>query len=128
MAMEEMPFGSAFYFSSEHGGGPALSAWGRVEIDGFEGEQDAGRLDGDTTTGLVGVDVEAARMLAGITVSVSEGSGGFRPASENGSEPGSEDIESSLVGVYPYARLRVSERVSLWGARGLRDRAIHAHP
>ena len=118
MTIRELPLGSAFYLSSGQSGGPALSAWGRATTGGVEGKMDAVRLDGDIATGLLGFDVEAARTLAGVAISMSEGSGKYQPISESGPVPRRGDIESSLVGVYPYASFRMSERVSLWGLAG----------
>ena len=119
MTTRELMLGSSFHLSSgQENGGLALSAWGRVETGGFESEKDAARLDGDTTTGLLGFDVEADRILAGMTVSFSEGSGGHQSTSEDGVAQRHDEIESSLAGMYPYARLRVNDRLSLWGLGG----------
>ena len=118
MTTRDLLLGSAFHLSSGQDGGPALSAWGRIETGGVKGEKDATRLEGDMTTGLLGFDVEADRMLAGVSISMSKGSGGYQPTSENGPAQRRGDIESSLTGMYPYASLRVSERLSLWGLVG----------
>ena len=118
MTMRELMLGSAFHLSSGRNGGPALSAWGRVETGGMEGEEDAARLEGDITTGLLGVDVEADRIVAGVSVSMSEGNGGYRSTPEGESAQRRSDMESSLAGVFPYAGLRVGERLSLWGLVG----------
>ena len=55
-------------------------------------------------------------MLAGVAVSLSEGEGGFAsPAVDRGK---SGRIESTLTTVSPYARIRLTERVSAWGLAG----------
>jgi len=53
------------------------------------------------------------RLLAGVAISVSEGEGTF---SQTGVDKGT--IESSLTTVSPYARLAVTDRVSVWGLAG----------
>ena len=111
--------GSAFHLGAEgDGGGPGLGVWGRVTAGGFDGEApaDAGRvrIDGDVTTGILGADAEWERLLAGVAVSFSDGEGTFdQPGVDSGT------IESTMTTVSPYARLRVGERVSVWGLAGL---------
>ena len=118
MTGREMLLGSAFHLArAGDGGGPGLAAWGRVTVGGFEGEAPADdgnvRIDGDVTTGILGADAEWNRLLAGVDISVSEGEGTFaQPGVDKGT------IESSLTTVSPYARLRLSERVSAWGLVG----------
>ena len=75
----------------------------RVAAGGFEAEVDGVTMDGDVTTGLVGADVEGGRWLAGADVVSAFGRG---------------TVESTLASVYPYARLRLNERVSAWGLAG----------
>ena len=88
-----------------------------MTVGGFDGEEraDDGRLriDGEVTTGILGADAEWNRLLAGVAVSVSEGKGSF-------SQPGvdSGKIESTMTTVSPYARLMVTDRLSVWGLAG----------
>ena len=113
----ELLLGSAFHLAREGDGtGPGLAAWGRVTVGGFDGEApDDGnlRIDGEVTTGILGADAKWNRLLAGVAISVSEGEGTFaQPGVDKGT------IESSLTTVSPYARLAVTERVSVWGLAG----------
>ena len=119
MSGRELLLGSAFHLSAEgDGAGPGLAAWGRVTVGGFDGEAPADggsdvRIDGDVTTGLLGADAEWDRLLAGVAVSLSEGEGTFaQPGVDSGT------VESTMTTVSPYARMRVSERVSAWGLVG----------
>ena len=109
---------SAFHLSS--GGGeaaePAFTAWGRVSMSGFEAEVDDVTMDGDVTTRLIGFDAEWERVLAGVMVSQSTGEGDYRLSAEQGGDAGS--VKSSLTGVYPYARLALSGRMSAWALAG----------
>ena len=110
--------GSSFHLASE-GAGPVFSAWGRFATEGFEADVHDTRLDGDTTTGFLGADVTGGRWLMGAAVSHSEADGSFVPGSGAASPRNRSDVESTLSGVYPYARLTLSERVSLWGLAGV---------
>ena len=100
-------------------GGPRWTAWGRASSSRFDGEADGLALDGDVTTFTLGADAARSRWLAGVAVSLSEGEGGFRDHGDsNHPDRGSGALESSLTSVHPYARVQVSERLSLWGLLG----------
>ena len=89
---------------------------------GFDGEADGLSLDGDVTTFTFGADVARGRWLGGVALAHSTGEGGYRDHDDSGdpNHPGrgSGTLESSLTSVHPYARLAVSERLSLWGILG----------
>ena len=74
-------------------------------------------MDGDVTSGLIGFDAEWERVLAGVTLSQSSGEGSYRLSEENGGRTGT--VESSLTGVYPYARLELNAKVSAWALAGM---------
>ena len=117
----ELLLGSSFHLAT--GGeraGPGLAAWGRVAQAGFEGEHadDTGRtsVDGTVMTGVLGADADFGRLLAGVAVSLSEGDGSFdNPGADVGGKGG---IESTMTTVSPYARFKVTERVTAWGLAG----------
>ena len=118
MTGRELLLGSSFHVAGGgEGSGPVLAAWGRVAHERFDGEEDSdgGRtgIDGEVVTGTLGADADFGRVLAGVAVSFSDGEGGFdQPGVDKGS------IESTLTTVSPYARLEVTERVSVWGLVG----------
>ena len=119
LTRDDLLLRSAFHLSS--GGGeaaePAFTTWGRVSMSGFEAEVDDVTMDGDVTTGLIGFDAEWERVLAGVMVSQSTGEGDYRLLSaEQRGDAGS--VKSSLTGVYPYARLALSGRMSAWALAG----------
>ena len=120
---------SAFHLSSggdgAHGEGPAFTAWGRVATGGFEAVEDGVTLDGDVTTGLVGFDAEWERALAGIMFSQSAGDGSYRLDPEKGDDAGT--VESSLTGVYPYARIDLNTKVSAWALAGAGSGELTLH-
>ena len=109
---------STFHLSSGAGeaGGTAYTAWGRVATSGFETTVDDVTMDADVTSGLVGFDAEWDRVLAGIMLSHSAGDGEYSLSAKDGGGTGS--VESSLTGVYPYARLALNARVSAWALAG----------
>ncbi len=114
----ELLLGSSFsLWLGADGDGPAAAdrrwaAWGRAAAARFEGRDGALALDGDVLTATLGVDAGWAQWLAGVAVSHSTGEGAFEQSSGQGK------LKSTLIGVHPYARYELSERVSLWGVLG----------
>ena len=112
----DLLLGSSFHLVSQAGedGGAVWSAWGRVSTGGFRAEVDGVTMDGDVVSGLLGFDAEWQRLLAGVLVlrSEAEGAYGMRDGGGSGS------IDSTLTGVYPYARLRLGGRLSAWAVAG----------
>ena len=122
----ELLLGSSFLLSlggaEANGTGTAWTAWGRAAASRFDGEADGLSLDGDVTTFTFGADAARGRWLGGVALAHSTGEGGYRDHDDSGdpNHPGrgSGTLESSLTSVHPYARLAVSERLSLWGILG----------
>ena len=97
------------------GGGPESgfgALWGRGVVSHFSGEDGALSLDGEVATGMLGADWVSGRWLAGLTLAMSRGTGGYRVGESSG------DIESTLTGLYPWVGYRLTERLSLWTAAG----------
>ena len=107
------------------GEGAAFTAWGRVATAGFEAVEDDVTLDGDVTTGLVGFDAEWERGLAGVMLSQSSGDGAYRLDPAKGNDAGT--VESSLTGVYPYARVDLNAKVSAWALAGAGSGELTLH-
>ena len=121
MTGRELLLGSSFHVARKaEGPSAALAAWGRVAHASFDGvhADDTGRtsVDGEVVTGVLGADAEWDRMLTGIAVSLSEGEGTFESPGVDRGESGG--IESTLTTVSPYARVRLTERLSTWGLVG----------
>ena len=114
----ELLLGSSFLLSlgpEENGSaatGARWTAWGRAAATRFDGRDGALSLNGDVTTGMLGVDGEWERWIAGVAVSHSTGDGSYDLSGVRGK------LESSLTGVHPYARYEASERLSAWGLLG----------
>ena len=109
----ELVLGSAFHLRSGVGepNGTAFAAWGRIASDRFAGKADGLALDGEIRTSFVGADLSAGRWLAGTALAFSKGEGGYGLAGEGGDRA----VASRLTSLFPYAQVRLSERVSAWG-------------
>ena len=101
--------------SSETGAedGGRWTAWGRGAWSRFAGADGGLDLDGAVATGMVGADYEHGAVLGGLALAYSSGSGSFGDASGRSGE-----LQSSVAGIYPYLRLALHERVSVWGMLG----------
>ena len=118
--------GSAFHLVSnaeDEGGGPRLSAWGRVAASGFDGREDELSLHGTVTTATLGVDGTWERWLTGLLLAYSEGDGSFSHLDLSGG-----DVSSSLTSVHPYVAYTLSDRVRLWGMVGYGSGAFRLEP
>ena len=119
LTQRDLIVGTSFALTggSAEGGGFA-SLWGRGSIAGFDGREGALTVDGEVTTGLIGADWSAGpeagpgRWTAGLALGHSTGTGGWRGAD------GSGRIEAVLTGLYPYAGMDLTERLTLWAAAG----------
>ena len=122
MSPRQLLLDSAFHLlsSPEHeGGGPRLSAWGRVATSGFDGREDNLSLSGTVTTATLGMDGIWKRWLTGLLLAYSEGDGSF----SQGDLPDG-DVSSSLTSVHPYVSYTLSDRVRLWGLVGYGSGAL----
>jgi len=106
---------SSFSFSpgTAGPGTVAFGAWGAFATSRFDAEEDTISLDGDVTSGLLGADLEWDRALVGLILSHSKGDAAF-----NGEGEIAGEFESTLTGIYPYARLSLTSSVSAWALAG----------
>ena len=140
--LDTLMLGSSFNLSlGDRGAGSGSqkewSAWGRFARDSFEGAAEGLAVEGDVTTGFVGMDVESGSWLWGAALGISEGEGPYRMA-ENGSETaateddtpqwGSGRMESRLTAVYPYGRYAVTDRLDLWAMGGYGQGTMTVEP
>ena len=113
-AAREVALGSSFYVEGgaqqAEGGGNAWAAWGDVAATHFEAKAGVLGLNGDVTTGTVGLDRQWRKLLAGLALSRSGGEGAYGR--------GAGTITSTLTSVHPYMRFRLAERAHLWGTLG----------
>ncbi len=102
--------------SAEGGGFAAL--WGRGAMTRFDGREGDLTLDGEVTTGLLGADWAAERWTAGLALGHSTGTGGYREGGSCAGDQCGGRVEATLTGVYPYAGLTLTDRLSAWAAAG----------
>ena len=109
--------------SAEAGGYAAL--WGRGAISRFDGREGDLTLDGEVTTALMGADWAAERWTAGLAIGHARGTGGYSEgggctagADDNGASGCAGEVEATLTGVWPYAGLTLTDRLSAWAAAG----------
>ena len=98
------------------GGGGNYSLWGAGEMMRFSSGGDGGFHDGEVVTAALGADYRFGSVLAGLALSYSMGSGGFELGRAGQDDVG--DVTTSLTSAFPYARLALGERHSLWGVLG----------
>ena len=103
--------GSSFALAGGAKGGLG-ALWGQGALSRFDGRQGSLTLDGEVQSTLLGVDWMSGRSTVGLAVAHSSGEGGYRSSSGHG------EIESTLIGVYPYVRYEPSERLSVWSVVG----------
>ena len=119
VSLRELMLASSFHLASSRdtGSDSRWSVWGRGTRSNFEGREGELALEGDVTTAMLGLDLERDNWLVGMALARSSGDGSFRAGGSCASGCAGE-VESALTGLYPYARYRVSERLSLWGVLG----------
>ena len=127
MTTDEMIMGSSFFLSNaDRGGrGPVVSGWGRFTTSGFEAEEDNVTLNGTVTTGLFGADAKGDKLLAGVMVAQSSGDGAYLLDTDIGDDRG--NVESTMLGIYPYGSYDLNKRVSLWGLTGFGSGELTLH-
>ena len=111
--------------ASEEAGGFG-SLWGRGAAARFDGRENALTLDGEVTTGLMGADWApdpgsgsgAGRWRAGLAIGHARGTGSYREDGVCDGERCAGEVEARLTGVWPYAGLELTERLSAWAAAG----------
>ena len=109
----ELLRGTSFRAVLASGAGMQLTSWGQgAAVSRFSGSVPGFELSGGTATGSLGVDYERGRLLAGFAMTHSVGDGAAHDAEWRYA------MGSTVTTVLPYARLRLSERLSAWGLAG----------
>ena len=94
-------------------GGSRWSVWGRGAWSRFAGADEGLDLDGEVLSVTAGADYEHDHLLGGLAVSYSTGAGSFDHSAGDSGE-----LRSTLLGVYPYLRLTLHDRLAVWGLFG----------
>ncbi len=122
LTLRDVLRGSSFTATSQpdaHGGNFAF--WGRAAQANFDGREEALSLNGEATTGLLGVDYARDRWLVGVSLLQSAGTGGYAdtaPFHDGDERDGTGSVETTLTAAVPYVSLQAAERLKLWGAAG----------
>ncbi len=128
--------GSSFSLTAETGGRGFVSIWGRGAVTRFSGRAPATAqagddlpVDGEVASGLLGADWTRGRWTTGLLVSHSVGNGGYRGAGSPGSGFGTGGtVTSTLTGLWPWVRLALGERLSVWGVAGYGEGSLTLDP
>ncbi len=107
LSLRDMLRGSRFV---HRGGENGVSVWGQASYSRYEDDQDGIAVDGEVTTGLLGVDRDNGRTLLGLALSYSDGDGDWSGAAEQG------ELSSTLTSLLPYIRHNVTQRLQVWAA------------
>ena len=103
--------GSSFTLSEGSAEDGFATVWGRGAVTSFDGREDDLVLDGEVVSGVLGAEWTREDVMAGLVVAHSRGEGEYRGSGEG-------EVESTLTGLYPWGRVALSERMSVWGVVG----------
>ena len=103
--------GSGFSLNrgTRHGG--VLSLWSRGARSHFTGREGALSLGGDVRTTMFGADYAKGPLVAGLSLSHSQGMGEY--AGVTGGQ-----VASSVTGLYPWLGYKPTDRITVWGVGG----------
>ncbi|MBF2760105.1 MAG: hypothetical protein ISN28_07500, partial [Ectothiorhodospiraceae bacterium AqS1] len=109
---EVLSSGTSFNITrgSETGGG--VSLWGEIQSSGYEGQTASSAVDGDVSTGMLGVDYARGDWMVGLVGMHSEGEGGLSKAGELTQK------EASLTTMIPWAAMDLQGGLRVRGALG----------
>ena len=123
----EVLMGTSFFYSygdSEDAPSGPWTAWGETASTRFKGSEGALSLDGEVTTGMLGLDKRYGRWLVGSTLSYSKGEGDY----QRSGALGGGSVESTLTSLNPYAYYELSETTRLWGVFGYGSGSLRLIP
>ena len=103
--------GSAFAMNRKTRHGGILSFWSRGARSSFAGREGALSLGGDVRTTMVGADYAKGPLVAGLSLSHSQGLGEYVGVAGG-------QVTSSVTGLYPWLGYKATDRVTVWGVAG----------
>ena len=113
MSGRELLMGTSFRAVLGNGAGAQWTGWGQgASVSHFSSGTPGLNLSGETATGSMGMDYERGALLTGFAMTHSLGEGTAHGAGRR------YVMGSSVTTMLPYARLRLSERISAWGLAG----------
>ena len=109
----ELLLGTSFRAVLGQGSGSQWTSWGQgASVSQFSGVGAGLGLSGEAATGSMGMDYESGRLLMGFAMTHSVGRGTAQDAGWRYA------LGSTATMALPYARLALSDRVSVWGMAG----------
>ncbi len=109
----ELLLGTSFRMVLDRSAGAQWTGWGQgASVSGFSAAAPGLGLTGESATGSMGMDWESGRLLLGFAMTHSVGEGTARDAGWRYA------LGSTATMALPYARLRLTDRVSVWGLAG----------
>ena len=93
-------------------GAGSAALWGRGGWSRFDGREGELTVDGDVFSAALGADYAFGRWLAGALLTHARSTGSYR------GDGGDGTVESTLTGIFPYAGIDLSERLTAWAAAG----------
>ena len=109
MTASEALLGTRASLTSVEGG---LAFWLRAALAGWDGQEGAGMLDGETTSIMLGADHASGDWLIGMALLAGKGRGAITEDGET------TRMQASLAAAIPYGSYDFSERLRLWAAIG----------
>ena len=94
------------------------SIWGRGAATRFGGAESNLTVDGDISTGTVGIDFERGRVMFGVAASHTYGEGDVLEYGAGRRVARDTEMESTLTTGLPYLRIALGESMSIWGVLG----------
>ena len=101
--------------------GGFASVWAHGTRSWFDGRDGDMTITGDVKSGMLGADVTRDDTIAGLMLVLSSGEGEYYGEGEG-------QVESTLTGVYPYARHALNAQLSVWGAAGYGEGSLTLTP
>ena len=109
----DLLMGMSFRAVLANGPGMQLTSWGQgASVSQFSAGTQGLGLTGESATGSMGFDYERGRLLAGFAMTHTLGEG---TANDEGWR---YRLGSAATTVLPYARLKLTDRISVWGMAG----------
>ena len=94
---------------------PRWAVWGRGATTRFSGTDDDQTVEGDVTSIMLGIDYGDNNFQGGLVLSYTMGDGILGTIANTRDE---WSVETTLTGIYPWARLALTNRFSVWGMLG----------
>ena len=94
---------------------PRWAVWGRGATTRFSGTDADQTVEGDVTSVMLGIDYGDNSFQGGLVLSYSMGDGVLGTLANTRDE---WSVETTLTGIYPWARLALTNKFSVWGMLG----------